>query len=133
VRRASYGERVTSPGRHPEVRQPKRFLQPCLLLLIAESPAHGYELMYRLAAFGFERDPGGLYRELRGMERDGLVRSDWELSEAGPGRRRYRLTGLGRLRMGRWAESLSRTRMVVQMYLERYRIVVTPPHRWSEG
>ncbi|MCA1680840.1 MAG: helix-turn-helix transcriptional regulator, partial [Actinobacteria bacterium] len=45
---------------------PKNFLRPCLLLLLREAPAHGYELLDRLRAFGFEgSDPGGLYRALR--------------------------------------------------------------------
>ena len=57
-----FGEAVPALG------QPKRFLQPCLLLLIAESPAHGYDLLERLTEFGLERDPGGLYRALRPVQ-----------------------------------------------------------------
>ena len=30
--------------------QPKNFARPCLLLLLAEAPGHGYELMERLTA-----------------------------------------------------------------------------------
>ena len=41
---------------------PKNFLRACLLLLLREQPAHGYELLERLRPFGFARDdPGGLY------------------------------------------------------------------------
>jgi PadR family transcriptional regulator PadR len=113
-----------SPSGHAsEVSQPKRFLQPCLLLLIAESPGHGYDLLDRLAAFGFERDPGGLYRTLRSMEREGLVRSEWRLSVAGPGRRRYELTATGHARLSSLAGALMETRHVVETYLERYRVV----------
>jgi poly-beta-hydroxybutyrate-responsive repressor len=114
---------MSSPGRQLDVGQPKRFLQPCLLLLIAESPAHGYDLLERLACFGFERDPGGLYRALRAMESEGLVRSEWELSTAGPGRRRYELTVRGHERLQMWAEGLLETRHVVEAYLARYRAV----------
>lgn len=114
---------MSSAGRHFEIGQPKRFLQPCLLLLIAESPAHGYDLLDRLAAFGFERDPGGLYRALRAMESDGLVRSEWQLSSAGPGRRHYELTRGGHERLQAWAEGLLESRQVVETYLERYRAV----------
>jgi PadR family transcriptional regulator len=114
---------MSSSGRQVEVGQPKRFLQPCLLLLIAESPAHGYDLLERLAAFGFERDPGGLYRALRSMEGEGLVRSEWQLSTAGPGRRCYELTGRGHQRLQAWAEGLLETRHVVETYLQRYHAV----------
>src|SRR5215831_19330721 len=100
---------MSSSGRHYEVGQPKRFLQPCLLLLIAEAPAHGYDLLDRLADFGFERDPGGLYRALRAMEGDGLVHSEWRLSTAGPGRRHYELTACGHERLRCWAEALTET------------------------
>lgn len=92
-----------------------------LLLLIAEQPRHGYELMDRLAGMGFERDPGGLYRTLRTMERDGLVGSEWEISSSGPGRRRYHVTPLGTERLDLDATLLEQTRQVVEMYLARHR------------
>src|SRR5215472_15704493 len=111
---------MSSSGRHYEVGQPKRFLQPCLLLLIAESPAHGYDLLDRLAAFGFERDPGSLYRTLRAMEADGLVRSEWQLAAAGPGRRRYELTEGGLQQLHVWAARLAEMREIVKTYLQRY-------------
>jgi poly-beta-hydroxybutyrate-responsive repressor len=114
---------MSSSGRHCEVGQPKRFLQPCLLLLIAEAPAHGYDLIERLAEFGFERDPGGLYRALRAMEGDGLVRSEWQLSSAGPGRRHYELTSRGQEQLQAWAEGLLETRHVVEAYIQRYTAV----------
>lgn len=115
-----------APGRQgsahqPDIHQPKRFLQPCLLLLIAESPGHGYDLLERLAEFGFERDPGGLYRALRSLEHEGFLISEWQHSEAGPGRRRYALTEAGRERLHAWGQGLEETLGVVQRYLERWR------------
>jgi PadR family transcriptional regulator PadR len=127
---------VSSPAHHAEVNQPKRFLRPCLLLLIAEAPAHGYDLLDRLSAFGFERDPGGLYRTLRAMEREGVLRSEWELSAAGPGRRCYQLTPSGEQRLHQWADALCETRKIVEIYLQRYRMVVpttTPTERARTG
>jgi PadR family transcriptional regulator PadR len=118
-----YGELMSSSAHHSEVSQPKRFLQPCLLLLIAECPGHGYDLLERLGAFGFERDPGGLYRALRSMEREGLVRSEWQLSEAGPGRRCYEVTTPGQDRLRTWGAVLTQTRQIVETYLNRYEIV----------
>lgn len=79
---------------------PKNFLRPCLLLLLHESPAHGYDLRERLRPLGFSRDdPGRLYRALRGLESAGLVRSTWETSPGGPDRRRYELTPAGEERL----------------------------------
>ena len=114
---------MPSPGHQSDPSQPKRFLQPCLLLLIAESPGHGYDLLERLSVFGFERDPGGLYRTLRAMEREGLAESEWQLSGAGPGRRRYQVTeaGLDQLRSN--AEALEEIRQILAAFLERSRTV----------
>lgn len=110
-------------GHQSELSQLKRFRQPCLLLLIAESPGHGYDLLERLASFGFERDPGGLYRALRTMEREGLVRSHWDLSGAGPGRRRYELADEGRDQLQAGVDALLETRNILDAYLARYRMV----------
>lgn len=114
---------MASLGNPSEVLHPARALHlrsSLLLLLIAEEPRHGYELMERLACLGFERDPGGLYRSLRSMEREGLVGSQWELSASGPGRRRYHITSLGYQRLEVDAGLLEQTRQVVDLFLARY-------------
>ncbi len=101
--------------------QPRNFLRPCLLLLLRESPAHGYDLIERLGAFGFSRsDPGGVYRALRSLEREGLVRSGWETSGAGPARRTYELTPEGERMLHAWARRLEESRQVLVEYLDRY-------------
>ncbi len=65
---------------------PKNFLRPCLLLLLHESPAHGYELRERLRPLGFNRDdPGRLYRALRTLEEAGLVAIGMAGVGRGPG------------------------------------------------
>jgi PadR family transcriptional regulator, regulatory protein PadR len=101
--------------------QPKNFLRPCLLLLLKEDATHGYELIERLRPFGFEKsDPGGVYRTLRALEGEGLVRSSWETSSAGPARRRYRLTRRGEDMLHAWAVTLAETGRVLDQYLDRY-------------
>ena len=70
---------------------PKDFLRPCLLLLLREGSAHGYELLESVCAFGFDHsDPGALYRTLRRLEEDGLVQSGWRDSDSGPPQARLR-------------------------------------------
>ena len=76
---------------HP---QPKNYLRPCLLLLLGEEPAYGYELREKLAPMSPSPwDMGTVYRALNNMEEDGLVVSSWERSAEGPRRRRYDITG----------------------------------------
>ncbi len=100
---------------------PKNFLRPCLLLLLREQPGHGYDLLERLRSLGFSGDdPGGLYRALRALERDGLVRSGWEPSRAGPDRRIYELTRAGMEELHRCAKTLVRARATLDVFLSRY-------------
>ncbi|HWC25582.1 MAG TPA: helix-turn-helix transcriptional regulator [Solirubrobacteraceae bacterium] len=100
---------------------PKNFLRPCLLLLLREHPAHGYDLLERLRPLGFSRDdPGRLYRALRALETDGLVRSIWEKSTTGPDRRMYELTRLGMEELHVAAEALMATDEVLSVFLSRY-------------
>jgi PadR family transcriptional regulator, regulatory protein PadR len=101
--------------------QPKNFARPCLLLLLAESSAHGYELIDRLRPFGFDiADPAGVYKTLRQMEQDALVTSQWELSNRGPARRVYSLTSDGRDLLDAWARTLENNRRILTSYLERF-------------
>ena len=73
---------------------------------------------------GLERaDPGGLYRTLRAMEREGLVRSWWEHSASGPARRTYDLTDEGLDWLHAWAGSLREVHRHLGGYLARYEVL----------
>src|SRR5215213_344728 len=83
-----------------------RFIEPFLLLLLAQGPSHGYDLLERLTARGFvagEVDPGYLYRTLRGMEAAGAVSSEWDSASRGPIKRTYALTAEGENAGHGWA------------------------------
>lgn len=98
--------------------EPRHFLQSCLLLLLRERPSHGYELVERLDARGFaDPDPAGVYRALRISERDGLTRSTWCHSAAGPARRSYHLTPKGLATLDRVVIDLTQTRDALDSYL----------------
>jgi poly-beta-hydroxybutyrate-responsive repressor len=106
---------------HPLPALPKKFVRPALLLLLLEQPAHGYELLERLQPFGFQRsDPGGLYRNLRALEDQGLVHSSWQQSDAGPDRRIYHLTRTGREELHTHAKALAATNHTLHVFLSRY-------------
>ncbi len=100
---------------------PKNFLRPCLLLLLRERPAHGYELLEQLQTFGFRSsDPGGLYRALRKLEDEGLMRSAWEPSGTGPHRRIYEITRAGMEELHGRARGLAEARGSLDVFLGRY-------------
>ena len=109
---------------------PKNFLRPCLLLLLREDPAHGYDLLERIQALGFDgSDPGNLYRALRSLEKDGLVRSVWEPSDNGPDRRTYEITRRGMENLHESAKAIAAGHEAVSAFLSRYQEFVALPGR----
>ena len=108
-------------GEEPHGGLPRNYLRASLLLLLAEAPAHGYDLLEQISRLGLRNvDPGGLYRALRVMEQDALVASRWETSPTGPARRSYELTSEGREWLHAWAGALREGRRLLSTYLDRY-------------
>ena len=107
------GGRGRGRGRGRRRRRVINFLQPCLLTMLQNGEAHGYELMNQLTEFGFDLDhldPSLVYRALREMEADGLMISEWGDESQGPQRRVYRITDDGGKALDIWIEDLHRTR-----------------------
>lgn len=100
----------------------RSLIQPRLLLQLARKPAHGYELMEALdeGVDGQAPDPGALYRTLRALEEDGLVRSTWNTAGAGPARRVYELTDQGVEFLHAWAASIRGARTQLDRFLASY-------------
>ena len=83
----------------------KRFIEPRLLYLIKRSPSYGYQLIEDIGKLPFPGpapDSAAVYRMLRELEKNGLVRSEWEHGEAGPSKRVYDLTSEGEERLAAW-------------------------------
>jgi poly-beta-hydroxybutyrate-responsive repressor len=93
-------------------------LQPFLLLALEQWQSHGYELIGRMSAFGFEAlDRASVYRTLRQLEKDGLVSSGWDTSKEGPARRLYTLTDAGRDYLNMWAVSMRGYQVMLNTFL----------------
>jgi PadR family transcriptional regulator, regulatory protein PadR len=107
---------------HPIVAgMPRDFLRDCLLLLLREREAHGYDLFLRLEPFGLDgADPGAIYKVLRKLEGSGLVASRWEASKAGPRKRVYGLTEAGLEALDRRASGLAEGERRIDAFLARY-------------
>jgi PadR family transcriptional regulator, regulatory protein PadR len=98
--------------------EPRNFLQSCLLLLLIDGPAHGYELIRRLTPYDVTHDdPGHVYRGLRSMEGEGLVSSTWTRSDTGPSRRVYDITRDGRVALETWNRELGHVRELLERFL----------------
>lgn len=99
----------------------KSFMRGCVLLLLREQPSYGYDLLEGLQRLGLKpTDRGGLYRTLRAMEQEGLLRSTLVASEMGPERRIYNLTEEGEQWLHGWAELLRDTQWTMRKCLRRY-------------
>ena len=100
----------------------ERFVEPALLLLLKERPRHGYELIELAPDIaGVERvDVGNLYRQLRGLEAEGIVESVWSGDLPGPAKRTYTLTDVGGRVLDQWADALAQVRDEMSTFLERY-------------
>jgi DNA-binding PadR family transcriptional regulator len=87
-----------------------KLIQPAVMTVLAAGPLHGYRIAERVGAMAMFRgrgpDPTGIYRLLRRMEKEGLVASTWDTSDAGPAKRLYRLSASGRACLGRWVRTL---------------------------
>lgn len=93
-----------------------------MLLLLRGRAMHGYELLDRVPELlGEERvDVGNLYRALRALEEDGIVRSEWNAELPGPAKRTYELTPAGTQLLDGWAGALRENQALVTEFLRRY-------------
>lgn len=119
-----YGRRWRD-GQPQEVcpRRIHRFVEPCLLMLLRDCEAHGYELLEGLKQFGFEQNPvdsSTVYRFLRGLEERGFVTSRWDTGNAGPARRLYQITQDGDSYLAWWVSDLRETSRMLCHFLQVY-------------
>ncbi|MDH7479343.1 MAG: helix-turn-helix transcriptional regulator [Syntrophomonadaceae bacterium] len=99
-----------------------KMIEPCLLLLLHEKPAHGYDLIDKLVEFGFEEDapdPGTVYRNLRRMEEEGLVKSTWITEGPGPAKRLYEVTPQATELLGTWIVEVEKSIERLENFLQR--------------
>ena len=120
-RRSTRVRRRTGRGQYDVRARVERFSEPAVLLLLRERPAHGYDLLEQLPELTGERvDMGNLYRFLRLLEAEDLVRSEWDDEAPGPSKRIYELTDEGRALLDQWASALRDGQERIDVFLTRY-------------
>lgn len=98
------------------------YLRCCLLLLIAESPSYGYDLVERLCDLGLANvDSAAVYRALRALDQDGLAECWWEESGSGPVRRLYRISDAGLGSLEGWAATVGDSASYLNAFVARHR------------
>lgn len=79
-------------------------LDMLILKALTLEPLHGFGIGVRLEQFsggGFKVNGGSLFPALRRLERDGLIRGDWRVTENGRRAKYYHLTPQGRAHLKR--------------------------------
>ncbi|MGH9226865.1 MAG: PadR family transcriptional regulator [Acidimicrobiales bacterium] len=108
--------------------QRRPLLTCCLMLLLAETPGHGYEVTERLKQWGFDlAGPGPVYRELRLLEEAGFVRSMWSAPQSGPVPRVYELTDEGHDALDQASADLDGLRAMIDEFQGRFQAVQPAP------
>ena len=104
-----------------------RYVEAVLLGLLAEGPAHGYDLNERMAGlFPLPEslpDVSTVYRALGDLEGQGAIRSSWA-EGGGGGRKVYELTGVGEDLLRFWIERFEEEQVGVARFLAAVRETV---------
>jgi len=99
-----------------------KLIQPRILTILAQENLYGYRIVQRIAAepmfSGQKPDSAGIYRSLKLLEKRGLVTSSWDLSDSGPAKRFYELTGAGMECLLQWIATLEKYRQVIGAILD---------------
>ena len=82
-----------------------------VLKTLSLAPMHGWGISQRIQQFSngaLEVNQGSLYPALQRLEKDGLIDSDWGMTDNNRRARYYRLTAAGRRALGHELESWKR-------------------------
>ena len=77
-------------------------LDMLILRTLALEPMHGYGIGARIEQISkgvFQVNAGSLFPAFRRLERDGLIKGEWEVTENNRRAKRYKLTSRGRARL----------------------------------
>lgn len=101
----------------------KGSVRALILSLLEEKPMYGYQLskeLQRRSRGYFEFKEGTLYPALHRLEKEGLLRGQWQVIAEGPSRKVYHLTDKGR-------EELARSQQEWATFADRLLAVLGKP------
>ena len=82
--------------------------RPMVLSILTGGENYGYEILKQVKLLSrgeLEWSDGMLYPVLHRLERDGLIKGRWQLTDEGRRRKYYRLTGRGKRQLARDRQS----------------------------
>jgi PadR family transcriptional regulator PadR len=95
----------------PSIEAFRGSLDLLVLKTLSLSPTHGWGISQRLRQVSdgeIDVNQGSLYPALQRLEKDGLIASDWGVTDNNRQARYYRLTAAGRRALGHEVESWKR-------------------------
>lgn len=101
----------------------ERYIQASILLGLLSESSYGYELIGTIQSFGFiegDAPPGMVYRHLRQMEDDNLVRSRWDTGQSGAAKRIYTITDEGKEVLSYWIAFMKGKAEKLNNFVEMY-------------
>ncbi len=100
----------------------QKFIEPCLLLLLAQESTYGYDLINKLDKYGFDSpDPGTVYRYLRDLEDREMVSSNWNTDSSGPAKRSYQVTPEGEEYLQAWVAQIKKNKEILGLFLDEFK------------
>jgi len=100
----------------------KGTLSLLILSLLSRKPMYGYEIVSTVredTENTFEWKAGSLYPSLHKLEKDGLIRGEWQGNPGGRQRKYYHLTEAGRTVLEEKTEDWSQVYQAVNKVLEK--------------
>ena len=92
-----------------------------ILRTLTRAPMHGWAVSHRIQEISHDAlrvNQGSLYPALHRLEDEGLVRSEWGISELGRRAKFYELTAAGRRQLARETATWQRFAEAVQLVLQ---------------
>jgi DNA-binding PadR family transcriptional regulator len=101
----------------------KTFIEPYILLIIAETPLHGYEIANRLSEYGIELtglgQMGNLYRILTRLEKEKLIEYKWDTDAQGHSKKVYYITSKGLKHLKNTKNELMKIKNNIQKFIDK--------------
>ena len=116
-----------SKNEKPTISMPKNLMVPVLLLSLKDWSLHGYKLIQELTRYGFTSiDQGNVYRTLRQLEKDNLIKSEWDTTTSGPAKRIYSITEAGEDYLSTCTDALEQYQSIINRFFTIYMDMFLP-------
>jgi len=114
-----------APGSQRQTELLRGVLDLCLLAVMDEGPAYGYEMTKRLRERGLSAvGEGSIYPLLGRLEREGFVETYRAASKGGPPRKYYRPSSAGRIALGLGVSEWRAARVAIDAVLDGVKVKV---------